>query len=78
MSLQCRLCETTLPDSEDTTLAEERWGWVMLPDPGLGHDHCGEPIPGYFYACPDHSDAENADAFAWARNTRTLRAGKEG
>lgn len=60
--MRCKICDAEVPDDSDETLAKHGWGWVMAPDPGLGEDR-GGPIPGYFYACPEHSDPDKRDAF---------------
>jgi len=39
----------------------------MAPDPGLGEDSRG-PIPGYFFACPECSEADHRDCWDYVRN----------
>ncbi len=69
MTLQCKCCDATVADEQEDTLADARWGWTMAPDPGLGEDRHG-PIPGWFYACPDHSDDDMKDAWSYVRKQR--------
>lgn len=65
--MKCKWCDATVKDDSDETLGAAHWGWTLAPDPGLGRDS-GGVIPGYFYACPDHSDSDMKDAFAFTRN----------
>jgi hypothetical protein len=51
-------CGATVPDAADETLAAAHWGWKLAPDPGLGSDAHGV-LPGWFYACPNCSDARS-------------------
>lgn len=74
--MKCKCCDAEVADDKDETLAAARWGWVMAPDPGLGIDHTGEPIPGWWYACPDCSDPDRRDA--WADVRRMMEALKVG
>jgi hypothetical protein len=64
--VKCKRCAATVADDRDETLALARWGWTMAPDPGLGEDSSGI-VPGWFYACPECSDDDSKDAFAFVR-----------
>lgn len=65
--MKCKYCDAEVADDKEKTLAAAHWGWTLAPDPGLGADAFGT-IPGYWYACPDCSDKEHKDAFAYARS----------
>ncbi len=60
--MKCKLCDAEVPDADDKTLAKHRWGWTLAPDSGLV-ENCW----GWWYACPEHSDEDMKDAFAFAR-----------
>lgn len=64
--MKCKRCDAEVADERYETLAAARWGWTPAPDPGLGDDGYG-PIPGWWYACPDCSDEDMKDAWAWVR-----------
>jgi hypothetical protein len=67
-------CEALIPDTDHSTLQQHGWGFMLAPDPGMGHDEKGRAYLGNFFACPEHCDELTPEQRKSARELYALTA----